>query len=185
MVGDLASTVEDPASTVDDLAITAPIIDGLLAAGRMLIAQTARSLAQLDANVTVPQFRTLVVLATSGPQRVVDLAGELGVRPSTATRMCDRLLRKGLVSRHEHPGDRRAAWVVLTTPGRDLVAEIMRRRRHEIAALVEAVRIADPDALARALHALVVAAGELPEAQWWQRWAASVSSAERLRRGQA
>jgi DNA-binding MarR family transcriptional regulator len=171
--------------TVGELTDQAMVIDGLLAAGRMLVAHTARSLAQLDANVTVPQYRTLVVLATSGPQRVVDLASELGVRSSTATRMCDRLLRKGLVSRHEHPVDRRANWVVLTTPGRDLVAEIMRRRRTEIAALVGTVRIADPDALAGTLHALVVAAGELPEAQWWQRWAASASSAERLRRSQA
>lgn len=177
--------VQVPERPVDELAGTAMVIDGLLAAGRMLIAQTARSLAQLDASVTVPQFRAMVVLATSGPQRVVDLAGELGVRSSTATRMCDRLLRKGLVSRHEHPVDRRANWVVLTTPGRHLVAEIMRRRRNEIATLVDAVRIADPDALARTLHALVLASGELPEAQWWQRWAASASSAERLRRGQA
>jgi DNA-binding MarR family transcriptional regulator len=171
-----------PESAVDQGAAEDPVVDGLLATGRMLIAQTARSLAQLNPNVTVPQYRTLLVLATAGPQRVVDLAAELGVQPSTATRMCDRLVRKGMVSRHEHPGDRRAAWVLLTAAGRDLVTEIMRRRRGEIAALVDAVRIPDPEAFAAGLHALVVAGGELPEAQWWQRWAASASSAERLRR---
>jgi DNA-binding MarR family transcriptional regulator len=176
--------VQERQRTADELAGRALVVDALLAAGRMVIAQTARSLAQLDANVTVPQFRTLVLLATSGPQRIVDLAGELGVYPSTATRMCDRLLRRGLVSRHEHPVDRRANWVVLTASGRDLVAKIMRRRRDEIAELVDAVRIADADTFAGTLQALVVAAGELPEAQWWRRWATSASSAERLRRGQ-
>ena len=60
----------------------------------------------------------------------------------------------------------------------------MRRRRDEIAELVDAVRIADADTFAGTLQALVVAAGELPEAQWWRRWATSASSAERLRRGQ-
>jgi DNA-binding MarR family transcriptional regulator len=174
--------VQVPRSTAEEFAGTDLVIDGLLATGRMLIAQTARSLAQLNANVTLPQFRALVVLATSGPARVVDLAAELRVKPSTATRMCDRLVRKDLVSRHEHPADRRAAWVVLTPAGRNLVAEIMRRRRDELAALVQAIPIADPQAFASGLHALVVAAGELPEAQWRQRWATSAASAERLRR---
>lgn len=150
------------------------VVDGLLATARMLVAQTARSLAQLDANVTVPQFRTLVVLA-SGPQRIVDLASELGVQSSTVTRMCDRLVRKGLVSRHERTEDRRAAWIVLTAAGRDLVAEIMRRRRTDLAKLVDSVPIPDPEAVASVLHALVVAAGELPEAQWRQRWGSSAT----------
>ena len=49
--------------------------------------------------VTLPQYRALVVLASRGPQRIVDLAGFLDVTASTATRMCDRLVRKGLVRR--------------------------------------------------------------------------------------
>jgi DNA-binding MarR family transcriptional regulator len=154
------------------------VVDGLLAAGRMLVAHTARSLAQLDANVTLPQFRALVVLATAGPQRVVDLATELEVQPSTATRMCDRLVRKQLVSRHERPEDRRAAWLVLTPTGRNLIAEIMRRRREEIAALLASVTIPDTQGFAAGLNALVVAGGELPEAQWWQQWATSAATAE-------
>lgn len=85
------------------------VVDGLLAAARMFAGPTARSLAQLDANVTLPQYRALVVLATAGPHRIVDLAAELNVQPSTATRMCDRLVRKQLVSRYERPDDRRAA----------------------------------------------------------------------------
>jgi DNA-binding MarR family transcriptional regulator len=91
------------------------VVDGLLATTRVLVGLTARSLARLDVNITLPQYRTLIVLAGSGPQRVVDLTAERGVRPSTATRMCDRLVRKHLVSRHERPDDRRTAWVELTS----------------------------------------------------------------------
>jgi hypothetical protein len=39
---------------------------------------------------------------------MVDLAAALGVTPSTAGRMCDRLLRKGLIRRHRARSDRRA-----------------------------------------------------------------------------
>lgn len=156
------------------------VVDGLVAASRLLVAMTARSLAQLDANVTLPQYRALVVLGTAGPQRVVDLATELGVQPSTVTRMCDRLVRKHLVARHERPEDRRAAWVVLTAAGRNLIAEVMRRRRDEIAAVVAAAGIPDPRTVASGLHAFIVAGGELPEAQWWQQWAVAAAQADSL-----
>ncbi len=59
------------------------LVDALLAASRAMVAIAARSLAGLDAEVTLPQFRALVVLASRGPQRVVDISAELGVNPST------------------------------------------------------------------------------------------------------
>jgi hypothetical protein len=37
----------------------------------------------------------LVVLAARGAQGTAELAAALAVNPSTATRMCDRLVRKG------------------------------------------------------------------------------------------
>jgi predicted ArsR family transcriptional regulator len=43
--------------------------------------------------------RPLVVLAARGPQGTAELAAALAVNPSTATRMCGRLVRKGLIRR--------------------------------------------------------------------------------------
>jgi len=42
-------------------------------------------------DTTIAQYRALVVLASTGPQRMVDLAGALDVTPPTAGRMCDRV----------------------------------------------------------------------------------------------
>jgi DNA-binding MarR family transcriptional regulator len=142
------------------------VLDSLMAVARVLIALTAKSLADLDANVTLPQFRALIILAGAQPRRIVDLAAELGVRSSTATRMCDRLMQKGLVTRREHAADRRVAWVVLTPQGRDLVTEIMRRRREQLGALLGRIDVPDPRGLAAALAALAAAAGEPSERQW-------------------
>src|SRR5690348_16146236 len=83
------------------------LVDALLSASRALVAIAARSLADLDADVTLPQYRALVVLASRGPQRVVDISAELNVNPSTATRMCDRLVQKKLVRRYRSTSDRR------------------------------------------------------------------------------
>jgi DNA-binding MarR family transcriptional regulator len=101
----------------------------------------------------------------------VDLAQELGVTPSTATRMCDRLARKGLVTRHTRTHDRRAVWVALTAAGRDLVGEATRLRRTAITELVHELAITRPVAFASVLDAFVEAAGEVPEAEFRRRWA--------------
>jgi hypothetical protein len=55
------------------------VVGALLALSRVFVAETARSLSGLDEDVTLPQFRTLVVLVSRGPQRVADLAQELAV----------------------------------------------------------------------------------------------------------
>ncbi|XVU23002.1 MarR family transcriptional regulator [Actinoplanes sp. CA-054009] len=66
------------------------VVGALLALSRAFVAEIARSLSGLDEDVTLPQFRTLVVLVSQGPQRIVDLANELTVTSSTAVRMCCR-----------------------------------------------------------------------------------------------
>src|SRR6201994_2271474 len=113
--------------------------DTVLAGSRALVAVAARSLAAAGDEVTLPQYRPLVVLAARGPQGTAELAAALAVNPSTATRMCDRLVRKGLVRRQRQAGDRRAVRIALTPPGRGLVAEVTRQRRGELARLLRAL----------------------------------------------
>ena len=154
----------------------AAVVDGLLGASRVLVALAATSVAEHDPDVTLVQFRSLVVLASRGPQRTTDLAARLAVAPSTVTRLCDRLVRRGLVQRFRRAADRRATWVVLTEAGRDFVGDVMRHRRTTIAGLVQGTIIDDPGAFARALNAFVEAAGEPSESEWWQHWRGSAES---------
>jgi DNA-binding MarR family transcriptional regulator len=160
------------------------VVGALLALSRAFVGVAARSLGGLDEDVTLPQFRTLVVLVSRGPQRVTDLAQELSVTSSTAVRMCNRLVRKGLVAREERPEDRRAAWIVLTPVGRELVGEIMQRRREALSEVIAELSLTRPLAFASVLNALVEAVGEVPDQQWWQQWrAAEVAPASNRRTG--
>jgi len=143
------------------------VLDTLLSATRALVGVATRSLAELGVEVTLTQFRPLMVLASRGPQRAVDVAGELGVSPSTGTRVCDRLVRKGLVRRTRRAGDRRAVWLALTRSGRDLVAEVSRRRRAELARLVGTIPPARYADLVESLGAIAEAAGEPYEDHLW------------------
>lgn len=138
------------------------LVDAVMTASRALVAIAARSLAAAG-EVTLPQYRALVVLATRGPQRPVDLATALGVNPSSATRLLDRLAVAGLIRRTRLRADRRSLRVALSPAGQDLVAEVTRRRRAEVERLFAALP-ADQHALViTALQAISEAAGETPE----------------------
>lgn len=146
------------------------LVDAVLGSSRALVAVAARSLANVAEDVTLAQYRFLIELASRGPQRLADLATALGVDRSTATRMCDRLVRKRLVTRRRTQQDRRAVRVSLTGAGADLVAEVSRRRRTEIAMIVARMPAADRDPVVRALRAFADAAGEVPEQDWSLGW---------------
>jgi DNA-binding MarR family transcriptional regulator len=107
----------------------AAAVDAVLTASRSIIAVAIRSLGAAEEETTIAQYRALVVLASRGPQRMVDLAAALDVAPSTAGRMCDRLVRKGLIRRHRARADRRAVLVSVTAAGSLVVDQATARRR--------------------------------------------------------
>src|SRR6201985_3946447 len=94
------------------------VVDAVLTASRTLIAVATQSLGAAAEETSIAQYRALVVLASRGPQRLVDLAAALGVAPSTAGRMCDRLVRKRLIRRHPGRGGRRAGVGAVPPGGR-------------------------------------------------------------------
>ena len=57
----------------------ADAVNAVLTASRSLIAVATRSLGGAAEETTIAQYRTLVVLASRGPQRIVDLAAALDV----------------------------------------------------------------------------------------------------------
>jgi DNA-binding MarR family transcriptional regulator len=143
-------------------------VDAVLAASRTLIALATKSLGPAAEETTIAQYRTLVVLASRGPQRMVDLAAALEVAPSTAGRMCDRLVRKGLIRRHRARADRRSVLVSITAAGRQVVDQATARRRALIAGILAQLPAGQQHAVAAALAAFAAAAGEIPDSQWPQ-----------------
>lgn len=136
------------------------ITDSLLTASRLLVAISAHSIAQVDDTITIPQFRTLVILSTRGPVNLATLATLLGVQPSATGRMVDRLVGAGMIDRLPHPTSRRELLAALTKRGRDVVAKVMANRRSEIARIVEQMPQAERHGLVRALTAFTTAGGE-------------------------
>jgi len=136
------------------------ITDSLLTASRLLVAISARSIASVDETITIPQFRTLVILSNHGPMNLATLAGRLGVQPSAAGRMVDRLVGAGLIDRHTNPSSRRELLAALTPRGHQIVRRVTAHRRAEIARIVQSMPPAERRGLVRALAAFTAAGGE-------------------------
>ena len=153
-------------SRVQPAPASSDVVEAVLGASRVLLALAARSLAGIAEEVTLPQYRALVVIASRGPQRVADLAQALGVNPSTATRMSDRLVHKGLVRRRAVAADRRAVRLHLTGDGRKLVEEVTRVRRAEIAQILDKLPSEDRSQMVELFSRFAGAAGEVPDRDW-------------------
>jgi DNA-binding MarR family transcriptional regulator len=134
------------------------------------VAVAARSLAQVEGNVTIPQYRAMVVLASRGPQTAGGLADSLRIHLSTLTRLCDRLVAKGLITREEERSNRRRVTLSLTQRGKQLVRSVTARRRDEIAAIVGRVPPVQREDMVAALRAFGDAAGEPADSSWAPEW---------------
>jgi DNA-binding MarR family transcriptional regulator len=165
-VGSSRSSESDDGSATD----AHDVVESLLRASRVLVAVAARSLAGVTRDVTVPQFRMLVVLAGRGPTNPGTLAADLGVHSSTVTRMCDRLAGKDLITRTVPAASRREVEVALTRAGRRVVDEVTGRRRAELGRIVERVPEAQRVSMVRALQAFGDATGEPSDDGWTLGW---------------
>src|SRR5207244_1392780 len=135
------------------------VVDAVVRASRALVGITIRALASVSDEVTLPQLRTLVVVSLQGPQTVSALADRLDVHASTMTRMCSRLVARGLVVRTPSAIDRREVVIELTGQGQSLVNVVMDKRHREVDAVVRRMTPEDRKRVVSALELFSEARG--------------------------
>lgn len=131
-----------------------------LLASRSLFGFVAQSLAPVLDEMTMPQFRVLVVLDGAGALRMSDLAERIGVHPSTLSRTVDRLVAGQWIERASAEESRREVHVQLSDRGRSLVGDVTDRRRGQIARVLAALPDKDRAAVRRGMELFAAAAGE-------------------------
>ena len=106
-------------------------IERLLTSG---IGITARAIDQTAeaAELTLVQWRVLVIASQTEGLRIGELAAHLGVSTPSASRLVRRIEAQGLLSATRADDDRRATNIVLTEAGREIVDAVVRRRRELI-----------------------------------------------------
>jgi DNA-binding MarR family transcriptional regulator len=96
----------------------------------------ARDRAWLTVDLTMPQLKSLMFVATNNGASSGQIARRLGVGLSTITGVVDRLAEHNLVTRQEDPEDRRITRVLPTPRGRALVDELLQYRNEVITAIL-------------------------------------------------
>lgn len=142
----------------------------VLNATRALVGIAARSLAGASDDVTLAQYRVLVLLEGRGALTMGELAANLDVNPSTITRVCDALVNKSLIVRGPGEENRRNVRAELAPAGRRLVGQVMAHRRELIDTVLDRMTVAAQRRVAVAFHDFSVAAGELSDDAWTLGW---------------
>ena len=81
-----------------------------------------------DVELSPQDGRAVITLADRGPLTMTDFSEALGVPLSTATRMIERLIYKGLAVRSRIEDDRRVVRVELSESGRNLNQHFLQQR---------------------------------------------------------
>jgi DNA-binding MarR family transcriptional regulator len=136
------------------------LVDAMIDVLPGLVGVATRSIAAVDGDVTVPQYRALAILAVTGSQNLGTLSERLQVHPSTATRLCDRLVAKGLVLRRAGRNDRREVSLELTRRGRRTVEQVTALRRQEFEKMLARIPTSQRRSLRVALARLAAVFGE-------------------------
>lgn len=160
-----------PPGAADENVVTGDVnrdeVLSVLAACRVLVGVTARSMAAVGPSVDVLQFRVLVIVAGRESLSLSQLAEAAKITLTRASRLCERMVADKLLHRVDDPDDRRQLNLTLTARGRRIVDKAMRHRQREVASVLARMPRAQRGALVTALAAFAAAGGETADSELW------------------
>jgi DNA-binding MarR family transcriptional regulator len=102
--------------------------------------------------LTLPQFRTLILLYVQGPLRMSNISCQLGVGMPAVTSLVSKLEEKGLVSREHNTEDRRVVFCSATQQGKAEVERFWRVGREQIIRIIGSLSEEEGKLVARAME---------------------------------
>ena len=126
--------------------------------GQLLVrADPARMEQWAGLGLTMTQVRVLYTLQMGDGRAAGELAERLNVRPSTVTRIVDRLVRNKLVARDLDESDRRLVRHRLTTKGADVFRELQSMGRERLTRVFDRLDDRQVERVVEALQDLIEA----------------------------
>jgi DNA-binding MarR family transcriptional regulator len=105
----------------DDAAPGMSAVTSIIRAQQLMLARIDAALKPFSLSFARYEMLRLLGFTREGRMPMASAIARLQVHPTSVTNTVDRLVRDGLVEREPHPGDGRAAMLVLTASGRELV----------------------------------------------------------------
>ncbi|HEY4852286.1 MAG TPA: MarR family transcriptional regulator [Streptosporangiaceae bacterium] len=125
----------------------------------VLLNACERAVEGIGSSVPSVQLRALLIIDRMGSLNLNQLASGLGASASASSRLCDRMVAAGLLTRERAAGSRREIVLVLTESGRRLAGWVREQRRAALGELLQAMGADGREALVRGLQELAAADG--------------------------
>ncbi|MFN8075374.1 MAG: MarR family transcriptional regulator [Kineosporiaceae bacterium] len=146
----------------ENLADVALLVDGATEVLALLWGRMADDVPQ---RVSLPQLRALMIIARNQGIKLTALGEAMDALPSSASRLCDRLVAAGLIEREVNAADRREVRLSLTGEGGRLLEHLARARRRYLGEVIAQMPPAARQALVQGLTEFTRAAARTDDVQ--------------------
>ena|SRR5436190_17184143 len=109
-------------------------------------------------DLTMAQFKAIMLLCRIGRARSRELADGLGIAPSAATPLVDRLVEQKLAIREDDPADRRIVWILPTKKAQAVYDELLHTSQDVLEDVISEVPARDRKAVRESVQLLADAA---------------------------
>ena len=90
-------------------------------------------------DLTMAQLKAMMLIVQSGGVRSRELADGLGIAPSAATPLVDRLVEQKLARREDDPDDRRIIWIRPTPKAQALHDQLLHTNEEVLSEVIDAL----------------------------------------------
>jgi DNA-binding MarR family transcriptional regulator len=105
-------------------------------------------------DLTVPQFRTLAFVDRNAGSSLLEVANHLGLTSPSTSRLVDGLVARGMMTREDHPADRRRVRLIVTHSGQKILETSRRSTLAYLADKLSSVSADDREVIFKAMKAL-------------------------------
>ena len=105
-------------------------------------------------DLTIPQFRTLAFINHNKGSSLYEVSEHMGLTPSSVSTLVDGLVERGMMTREEHPTDRRRVRLAVTSDGRAILETATRGTLTYLAKKLSNVTPSSREVVAKAMEIL-------------------------------
>jgi len=106
------------------------------------------------AGLTVPQFRALAFIDRNSGSSLLEVANHMGLTPPSTSRLVDGLIARGMITREDHPADRRRLKLTVTHCGQEILETSRRSTLACLAKRLSSINASDRETIVKAMKVL-------------------------------
>jgi DNA-binding MarR family transcriptional regulator len=114
-------------------------------------------------DLTMAQLKAVMLLGRQGRAKGRELADGLGIAPSAATPLVDRLVEQKLATRQDDPGDRRIVWILPTRKAMAIYDGLLHTSQDVLEDVIREVPAKDRKTVGESVQLLAAAAARVLE----------------------